>query len=143
VAYITPTRLDQVVSLPFNMAETELRRGKTMVVWSHVLEYGQRLEARCINLHINRILSPGVTPERANSSLGLCSCGLYFGPMLTSSGALVISSESGVANQSVTAFNGFSKRVFITPGTYKIIVGNNSTNVDLSIVVSGAVKLHF
>ena len=141
--YVTPLRLEQIVNVPFSLAETELRRGKTMAVWAFDLVRGQRLEVRCMNLHIHRVLNPGVNPERANTSMGLCSVGLLFGPMVSSSACSVISSMAGVTNQSVTSFNSFTKRTFVTPGPYRIVVSNNTTNVDFSLIVTGAVKLYF
>jgi len=101
------------------------------------LKLGQIFELRALNLHVLKVLTPGVTPEYVNRSLGLASLGVYEGPMLTGALALVKGSQVGV-----TQFNPWMVRRFVSPGTYTVLISNNTRNVDLSVSAMGALKLY-
>ena len=101
------------------------------------LQAGQLLELRCLNLHLIKVLTPGVIPEYVNRSLGLASVGVYEGPMLTGGGALVKGLQVGVSQ-----FNQWSVRRFISPGTYDVIISNNTRNIDISVAVTGTLKVY-
>lgn len=101
------------------------------------LQAGQALELRCLNLHLIKVLTPGVIPSYVNRSLGLCSVGVYEGTMLTGAGALVKGLQVGVSQ-----FNQWQVRRFISPGIYQVIVSNNAQNIDLSVAVTGTLKVY-
>jgi hypothetical protein len=119
------------------MAQTELRRGKQIQIMQFDLQLGQLLELRALNLHLIKVLTPGVVPEYINRSLGLSSVGVYEGPMLTGALALVKGAQVGV-----TQFNPWSLRRFVSPGVYTVIISNNTRNVDISVCVMGDLKVY-
>ncbi len=108
-----------------------------MQVMQFSLKLGQVLELRALNLHLIKVLTPGVVPIYINRSLGLASVGVYEGPMLTGAMALVKGSQIGV-----TQFNPWSRRRLVSPGTYTVLVSNNTDNVDVAVSVLGALKLY-
>lgn len=135
--YVTDARAARIVNLPVALAQTELRAGKTLVVATVQLGLGQRLELRTLTLGLLAVLTPGAVPAYLNSALGLCSAGLYRGTMITS--PLAVTQSLG----NTTTVNPFSPCVVATPGTYSVIVSNNTNNTDLSVSVTGTIKLFF
>lgn len=136
MALVTQNIFSRVLAIPVALAQTELRRGRALHVAQFKIELGQALELRSLNLHIVKVLTPGVVPSYINRSLGLASVGVYDGPMLTSALALVKGAQVGISQ-----FNPWSARRFVSPGTYTVVVSNNTSNVDVSVVVTGALKL--
>jgi hypothetical protein len=137
MSYVLDSRIGNIVTVPFNLPQTELRRGKTHILWQWVLERGQRMDCRQMTLNLYRILTPGVIPAKNNTSLGLASVGLYQGRMLTSGVALISTDTVGTV-----ALNSFARKWVASPGTYYVIVANNSSNVDVAVVVTGSLKLY-
>lgn len=137
MAYVTPNIFSRILSIPVSLAQTELRRGKDIQIMQFNLQLGQVFELRALNLHLLKILTPGVTPEYVNRSLGLASLGVYEGPMLTSALAIVKAAQVGISQ-----FNPWSVRRFVSPGTYTVVLSNNTRNVDISVAALGALKLY-
>jgi hypothetical protein len=137
MSFVVDTRLEQIVTVPFNLPQTELRRGKTHILWQWVLGRNERMDCRQMALNLMRILTPGVIPAKNNTSLGLASVGLYQGRMLTSGSCLVSTDTVGTV-----ALNSFARKWIATPGTYYVIVANNSSNVDVAVIVTGSLKLY-
>jgi hypothetical protein len=135
--FVTPAIFSRSLALPIALAQTELRRGKQVQIMQFNLQAGQLLELRCLNLHLIKVLTPGVIPQYVNRSLGLCSVGVYEGTMLTGAGALVKGLQVGVSQ-----FNQWQVRRFISPGTYQVVVSNNAQNIDLSVAVTGTLKVY-
>lgn len=135
--FVSSQRFSRVVNLPVGLAQTELRAGKTLIVATVQLARFQRLELRSLTLGLCAVLTPGAVPVYINSALGLCSVGLYRGVMVTAPLALTYSLGS------TTTVNPFSNCVVETPGTYSVIVSNNTNNTDVSVAVTGALKLFF
>jgi hypothetical protein len=135
--YITTNRFSRIVDIPAAFAQTELRRGKTIQVAQVPLSLGQTLQLKSLTVTLVRVLTPGQVPDLLNSSLGLCSVGLYFGPMLSSPLAYAKVTTAGAAT-----VNPFSTKVFSSQGFYTVLVANNTSNLDLSVAVSGALKLY-
>ena len=123
--------------MPIAMAQTELRRGKAIQIMQFNLQAGQMLELRCLNLHLLKILTPGVVPAYASQALGVVSVGVYLGPMLTSGAAIVRGYQVGVSQ-----FNPFQARQLRSPGIYTCVVSNNTYNVDVSVCVTGSLKIY-
>lgn len=137
MSYVTPNIFSRILSIPVSLAQTELRRGRDIQIMQFDLKLGQVFELRALNLHVLKILTPGVTPTYVNRSLGLASLGVYEGPMLTSALAIVKGSQVGIAQ-----FNPWMVRRFVSPGTYTVLISNNTRNVDLSVAALGALKLY-
>lgn len=135
--YVTPTSLADQIYVPVSFPQTELRRGKEIQIASLQLQTGQSLELRDLVLHLIAVLTPSVTPAYYNKSLGLCSVGLYLGPMRCSACALVTTATAGAYGH-----NAFTVTRARTKGTYTVTVGNNTSNVDLSVAVTGALKIN-
>lgn len=135
--YLTTSSLNDQIFVPISCGQTELRRGKEIQVASVRLEEGQSLEIRALTLHVINVLTPGVSPVYFNKSLQLCSVGVYLGPMRCSGVALVTSDTAGAVTH-----NPFTVSAIRTKGTYAVIVGNNTSNVDLSVAVTGVLKLN-
>lgn len=137
MTYVTPNRLSRTLALPITLPQTELRRARSIQLAQFKLMTGQALELRALNLHLLKILTPGVIPTYVNKPLGFVSVGVYFGNMLTSSVALVRAFNIGCVQ-----FNPYQSRILRTPGIYSVIVANNTNNVDASVCVTGSLKLY-
>jgi hypothetical protein len=137
MGYVNPNRFSRIMSMPVALAQTELRRGKAIQIMQFNLAAGQMLELRCLNLHLLKILTPGIVPSYATRALGVVSVGLYLGPMLTSGAAIVRGYQIGVSQ-----FNSFQARQLRSPGTYTVVVSNNTSNVDVSVAVTGTLKIY-
>lgn len=136
MSYITQTKFDSFVTLPVTLPQTELRTQRYIQVASFPLLQGQHLEMRSLCLHLLRILTPGVTPVTNNTSLGLASVGMLVSTMISSAFGIVSINAAGVAS-----LNSDQPVIVTAPGNYKIMVFNNSTNVDMAVVVTGSVKI--
>lgn len=134
--YITPSTFDRSITIPISFPQTELRRGKEIRLATVTVGQGQVLELRSLTLHLVSILTPENVPVLHNSVLGLCSVGLYLGPMRCSGLAIVLADTAG----SVT-LNPYARKIARTPGTYSVVVGNNAQNIDLSVAVTGSMRL--
>lgn len=135
MSYITPTQYDGIKTLPIALPQTELRKQHYLQIATFPVLAGQRLEIACIHLHLFRILTPGVSPQRADSSLGLACVGLMASTMFSSAIGLVTVTEPGCAS-----WNADQPIVITSPGVYNVQVLNNTTNVDLSVVVTGSAR---
>jgi len=135
--FITTRRYARVLDLPISFPQTELRAGKAIVITQLPLALHQRLELRALTLVVNAILTPGVVPIYLNTALSICSVGLYQGTMLTGPLAYTAFTEM----TSIT--NPFSPCIIETPGTYNVIISNNTSNTDLSLTATGAIKLYY
>ena len=137
-AWVTPNYSTRVLELPLNLSQTELRRNKSIVVARIFLARDQRLELRVLNLAVMGILTPGVIHVYANSPMGLCSVGFYRGQTACSPLDCAIALD-----QTPVAINPFAACVVETPGTYSVIVCNNTSNIDLSVTVTGLLKFSY
>ena len=137
MSYLTSNEFDRIQTLGIALPQTELRRQKTLQITTVFLNLGQRLEMASLNVHLIQILTPGVVPSVESTSLGLVSAGLYLGDgMMTGGLGIAAASAPGVSSI------GPMQPVIVTaPGTYKLIVSNNSSNVDVSVVVTGSLRI--
>jgi len=135
--FVTTQRFARVLDLPLSLAQTELRAGKAFVVTRIPLALHQRLEMRSLTIMVNAILTPGVVPAFLNTAMSLCSAGLYRSTILTSPLAYA------AFTQMTATTNPFSPCVIETPGTYTLIVSNNTDNTDLSLTVTGSIKIYY
>lgn len=134
---ITRNRFARILSLPISFPQTDLGSGKSVVIVSLTLAQHQRLEMRLLNINVVAVLTPGAVPAYLNHSLSLCSVGLYDSPMLTSPLAYAAYSTT------TSTTNPFAPCVIESPGTYQVIVSNNTRNVDLAVTCAGAMKLYY
>jgi len=134
---VTDKRFARVLDLPISFAQTEIRAGGSMLVAAFPLTLFQRLELRSLTITLINILTPNIIPAYLNTALGLCSVGLYRSTMLTSPLAYAT-----YIDQTSTA-NPFSPCIIETPGTYVVIVSNNTNNADLSVCATGSIKLFY
>ena len=135
--FVNSVRRDRCVDLPISMAQTELRAGKTLSILQIKLALGQRLELRSLSIGMPAVLTPGLVPEYLNTAMSMCSVGLYRGTIIT--GPLAYTTSIGA----VTTTNPFSPCVVESPGVYNVTVSNNTSNLNLSVVVAGAIKLYY
>jgi hypothetical protein len=136
MSYITDSQFDRIVTLPISLPETELRRQRSIRVATFPIALGQRLELRGLTVHLAKILTPGVVPSLDNTVLGLCSAGLIIGSMATSVMGNVFTNGLGAA-----CWTADQPVIITAPGTYRLLAFNNSSNVDVSVVVTGSAKL--
>lgn len=137
MSYLVATEFDRIQTMPISLPQTELRRQKSLQVATVVLNLGQVLELRSLNLHLIKILTPGVLPALVNTSLGLVSVGLYLGSAMTTGGiALVVASAPGVSS-----YHPAQPARVTAPGLYKVFVTNNSSNIDVTAAVTGSAKI--
>ena len=92
----------------------------------------------CLHLQVFKLLTFGVSPILADSTLGLCSVGLLASTMFTSAVGLVTLGAVGTAT-----WNQDQPIMISAPGSYQVIVYNNSLNMDLSVVVTGAARIYY
>jgi len=135
--YVTPKRLERIIELPVSMAQTELRRGETIQIAQATITQGQALEMRSLTVNLVRVLTFGQIPIYLNSAFGLCSVGLYFGPMISSPLAYAKITTNGTA-----MINPYKRKSMKSPGTYTVLIANNTSNIDVSICVTGSMKLY-
>ena len=135
--YLTTNRLARIDHLPIALAQTELKAATSVPIVSFYVAQGQRLELSYLSLGLLRVLTAGAVPVFLYSSQKLCSVGLYRESVDCSPLALAALDITGSA-----CANPFRKCTIEAPGNYRVIVRNNSSNVDLSVVVTGIAKLY-
>lgn len=138
MSYLTLTDYDRLLFSPISLPETELRRQNFLRISTLVVQPGQRLEMCCLHLQVFKLLTFGVSPILADSTLGLCSVGLLASTMFTSAVGLVTLGAVGTAT-----WNQDQPIMISAPGSYQVIVYNNSLNMDLSVVVTGAARIYY
>lgn len=137
MAFATTGVFSGIIAIPIALPQLELRRGKAVQIAQFELKLGQVLELRSLNLHLIKVLTPGVVPAYVNRSLGFTSLGVYQGSMLTSALALVKGYQIGV-----TQLNPWASRRLVSPGTYTVVVSNNTSNCDVAVCAAGSFKLY-
>lgn len=135
--FITTQRFARVTDLPISFPQTELRSGKSVVVSVFPLARNERLVIRSLTLMLVNILTPGVLPVFLNTAMSLCSAGLYRGTMITNPLVYAAFAETH------TTSNPFAPCVIETPGTYTVMVSNNTSNTDISVAVTGSAKFYY
>ena len=135
--YLTDSRLARIINLPIALPQTELRAGKTLVVGTVNLQRGQRLELRSLSLNVAYLLTVGALPDYAYSAYGIALVSLFYGKSDCTPLAHVYS-----GSRNVYATDAYRRCVFTSPGEYRILVRNNTNNLDLSVAASGAMKIY-
>jgi len=134
--YVTYARSKTIYDLPIQLPQTELRRGRIITAGKIQISLGQVMRVRLFTLHLINIITPDSVPDIFSNALGLASAGVYLGPMVCSSGLLMRASAPGIV-----AFNSFQYRDFSTPGVYSFIVSNNTSNIDMTVALTGVAKI--
>jgi len=137
MSYLTSTDYNRFYTLPISLPETELRTRCFIQVCTFDLKMGMVMEMCSCHLQVLRVLTPGVTPVLADTSLGMSSVGLLASTMLSSAVGLVTQSAVGTS-----AWNADQPVLVTAPGIYRVVVINNSVNVDLAVVVTGTVRIY-
>ncbi len=137
MTYVTPSRLNEVISLPLVLPQTELRRGQIIQAAVIKLELGQVLRVSYFGLHLISVLTPATVPETFTTSCGLASAGVYTGTMVGSSSCQVALNSPGIRE-----INPFHYREYRAPGIYTVQVSNNTKNVDLTVCLTGVAKIY-
>ena len=136
--FVSQQRADRIAHLPIAFGQTELRAGKTIIVAAFNVLAGQRLEIRSLTLNLVRVLTNGVLPVSNYTAYRTCSVGLFRGT--TNCSPLVFALVDGLGT---TGVNCFRRAVIEAAGDYRIAVRNHTSNVDLSVVVTGAAKVYY
>jgi len=136
--YITDTRLNSIAHLPMAVPETELRSGSTMFVSLIQLAANQTMEIRSLSLQVLKVLTTGVIPSSRYGFFGLCSIGVYANG---GTGCPLI--YVAASNASPVSSNAFRRWTARGPGTYQVIIQNNTWNMDLSVAASGSAKIYY
>ena len=136
--YLTDYRLRHVTHLPVSLPQTELKAGASLFIASFKITMGQRLEIRSLTLHLVSVLTNGLLPSLNYSAYKTCSLGLYRGASDCS--PLVYAAVEG---NGISCANTFRNWVIESPGEYRVVVRNNTNNLDLSVAAAGAVKLYY
>jgi len=134
--FVTTQRFGTTFDVPIALPQTELRRGRYINCGQIRLTLGQIMRVRCLNLHLVSIITATALPDIFSTSLGIVSAGIYLSPMMCSSACLLTMQAPGVMSM-----NSFSYKDYATPGIYYFTVSNNTTNVDITVALTGAVKL--
>ena len=132
------TRLSHFTHLPIAFAQTELRAGSAITIAAFNLLLGQRLELRSLTLNVVMVLTTGVVPLSDYTTYRTCHVGLYRGN--TNCSPLAYALVDGLG---LSSLNAFKRTVIEAPGNYRVTLRNNTSNVDLSVAATGAVKLYF
>jgi hypothetical protein len=133
--YVTDKRLNRVLTLPIAFPQTELRAGRSLRIANIHVDHGQRVELRSLTANIARVLTSGQVPLFLYNAFGICNVGLYRGNSDGTPIAYTIISSTISAT-----VNPFSKFIIEAPGDYRVLIKNNTSNLDLSVVATGAVK---
>ena len=134
--YITPSRFGSLLDAPILLPQTELRRGRYIVAGQIKLTLGQVLRIKCFTLHFVNILTPDEAPDIFNTAMGVVSASVTTTPMVCSSPLRVTATSP-----SVVAASNFAYKDFATPAVYYFIVSNNTSNVDISVALTGVAKI--
>jgi hypothetical protein len=134
--YVRYNRYQTIYDLPISLPQTELRRGRFIVIGTVNLTLGMTMSVRCFNLHLVNLVSPGATPNVFSTSAGLVCAGVFTSPMLCSGEILMKLLSPGIVG-----FNSFQRKDFGTPGIYYFMVSNNTTNIDFTVCVTGVAKI--
>jgi hypothetical protein len=134
--YITSSRFNSVLNAPISLPQTELRRGRYIIAGQVKVTLGQVLRVRGFVLHLLALLTPDAQPDIFNTALGLISASINPSQMICS-GPLRI----GATSPGAVSFNSFSYKDFAAPGVYYWIVSNNTTNVDVTVALSGVAQI--
>jgi len=137
MSLLSTTQYSQIATVPLSLPQTEMQCQRSIQVAVIVLGLGQRLELRSLNLHLIKILTPGVVPVLETTRLGLVSAGLYLGSSMATGGiALVTATIPGVSS-----YHPAQPVLVSTPGIYKVFVANNSNNVDVAVALTGSARI--
>lgn len=135
--FVTTNLFPRIFDVPFNFGQTELNRGKMIVMSQFELAINQKFELRMLTINLIRILTPGAIPVYLNTALELCSVGLYRGNMLT--GPLAY---AAFRDQACSTY-AFARCTVATPGIYRIMISNNTSNVDMAVAATGSFKFYY
>jgi hypothetical protein len=134
--YVTESYFNTVRTLPIALAQTELKRETSLRLCSINLVQGEVLEMHALNLQVIRFLTPGVSPSSEISIFGVASVGLQLGGMATGMIGVVPIDNVGVASHVP-----YQPCRITAPGLYHVVVRNHANNVDMSVSVTGSVKI--
>jgi hypothetical protein len=135
--FVTTNRFPRILDVPFNFSQTELKAGKNIIVSEFELAINQKFELRMLAISLITILTPGVVGLYLNTAMEICSVGLYRGTMICGPIAYAAFREQACST------NAFARCVVATPGIYKIIVSNNTSNLDISVAATGSFKFYY
>jgi hypothetical protein len=135
--FVTTNRFPRIFDVPFNFGQTELKPGKNIVMSEFELAINQKFELRMLTISLITILTPGAVQEYLNTCMELCSVGLYRGTMLCGPIAYAAFREQTCST------NAFARCVVATPGIYRIVVSNNTSNIDISVAATGSFKFYY
>lgn len=96
------------------------------------------MEIRSLSIKVVSILTSGVTPVHLFDAYGLCVIGVYKG----STDCTPLVYASSLDSTAVTS-NPFQRAVITSPGTYRVVARNCTSNVDLAVVGTGSVRLFY
>jgi hypothetical protein len=94
------------------------------------------MRIRLMSLHLINVLTGNSTPIELSTPMGVVSAGVYLGPMICSSAALL-----KATSPSVVSMNPFQYQDFATPGNYYFVVSNNTTNIDVTVALTGVAQI--
>jgi len=138
---VTQPRLDMIVDLPIGLAQAKLPRATSIVMASIVVGLGQRLRLGWLSLQLVRLSA--TTPSRLNTSLGIAYVGVFAGgaelARIPTGTALCVISLNGPF---VKLLNPYVARDMEGPDVVNVVAVNNTSNVDMEVVVTGSAKLY-
>lgn len=136
--YVTDQRLSRTLNLPISLPETELRAGKSILVCTLTLVDGQCMHINSLTLKIVQLLTVGVLPVKIYDAYGIASVGVY----PSGSDATPIAYASSNDNTPYTS-NPFCRHTIDGPGSYDVVVRNNTSNINLAVNATGTAKIHY
>ncbi len=134
--FVTTTRFATNYAVPIALPQMELRRGRFTVVGQVQIVLGQTMRVRMLNLHLINVITINTAPVELSTPMGVVSAGIYLGPMITSSPAMLRATSPGVVSMYP-----FQYREFSTPGIYYFVVSNNTTNIDVTVALTGLASI--
>lgn len=136
MGYVSPVQFERILNVPVALPQTEIRRSKTLEIVTIDLKSGQSFEVKSLTVHLLNILTSEV-PHLKNTDLGYVSVNISNSPMICSGGSVI-----RVRNPGAVTLNPYLNRVYSAPGIYTVSVTNNIDNADITVVVSGVLKMH-
>lgn len=141
MSYLTDDITSGIVDVPIALPQTLIGPNESLVISTIQLKTMQVLKFRWANLHLVKT-DPLGSPVKVNSSFGLVYLGLYAGHVLGKPTGTPLASLNIETNLGVKCTNPFAHRDIAVPDTYQLIVTNNTSNLTVSVVASGAMRIY-
>lgn len=136
MTYVAEKRFHSIVQVPLALPETALSRGQILQVAAIQIRTGDILRIAWLNLHLINILTPQVIPSIYSQKYGLVNACVSTSLATTGQGCNI-----GLNSPGTVALNPYYTVEYRSPGIYYVLVANNTSNIDASVVMTGMARV--